>query len=109
MSNLTILELLRQLGLKGMMQVWSEASSPPQTPQQWEDLWRACCQAELAYRYARSFNYRLRLANVPQMKSLEDLQTQHWPIPPSKLEQLAPCDFITARENILLVGGLSSI
>ena len=106
MQDKAIKDYLCQLNLKGMLNALSiEPYQQPMTSEQWQSLMLELLEAEAAYRQARSYTYRLTLARLPQIKTFENFNEQNLPIQTGKLEPLARCDFVTAHENVLLVGG----
>lgn len=62
-------------------------------------------EMEIAHRQTRSLVYRLTLARLPQVKSLDHFEWSNTPIPQEKLSPLTHCQFITLRQNLLLIGG----
>lgn len=106
MQNKAIENHLFQLNLKGMLSALNtDVYQQSMTPEQWQSLMLELLEAELAYRQARSYTYRLTLSRLPQIKTFDEFIGQNLPIKAGKLEQLAHCDFIPAHENVLLIGG----
>lgn len=60
---------------------------------------------EIEYRKTRSLMYRLKLAKLPQIKSLETFNTDESTLEKKVLDELLECKYIQAAENILLIGG----
>jgi DNA replication protein DnaC len=69
------------------------------------ELMQRFLETEIAHRQTRSLVYRLALARLPQIKSLDHFDWSNTPIPPEKLSPLTQCQFITQRQNLLLIGG----
>lgn len=62
-------------------------------------------EVEVAYRQTRSLLYRLELARLPQIKSLDNFDESNTPIQQEQLTSLLQCQFISQKQNLLLVGG----
>lgn len=62
-------------------------------------------EVEIEYRKTRSLMYRLKLAKLPQIKSLETFNTTESTLERNVLNELLECKYIQAAENILLIGG----
>lgn len=60
---------------------------------------------EIEYRKTRSLLYRLKLARLPQIKTLETFDTTNSALEKKTLDELTECNYIQAAENILLIGG----
>ncbi len=102
----SIEELLKKLHCNGMLENFQdiiEASKEKhesclQTLQQ-------LLEVEVEYRKTRSLMYRLKLAKLPQIKTIETFDTNESPLEQKLLNELIKCQYIQAAENILLVGG----
>ena len=62
-------------------------------------------EVEIEYRKTRSLMYRLKLAKLPQIKSLETFDTTESALERKALDELIECHYIQKAENILLIGG----
>jgi DNA replication protein DnaC len=96
---------LTKLGFKGMLQAYDEANELSTQNLPWLGSFKQLLEAEAAYRQARSFMYRLNLARLPQIKTLETFKTESLNFDQGVLDQLSQCEFIKNNENILLIGG----
>lgn len=107
MEHEVITDYLSRLHLKGMLNTFiSEAKNRHEmTSDEWILFIVKLLEAELAHRQARSYAYRLELARLPQIKTLDDFDVSNVPIKPEKLTEIKECSFVPAHQNILLVGG----
>ena len=96
---------LTMLGFKGMLQAYNEVNELSSQNSQWLDSFKKLLEAEITHRQTRSFMYRLGLARLPQIKTLETFKVESLSFDQSTLEQLSKCDFIKNNENVLLIGG----
>ena len=62
-------------------------------------------KVEIEYRKTRSLMYRLKLAKLSQIKSLETFDTTELALERKVLDELTECNYIQRAENILLIGG----
>lgn len=62
-------------------------------------------EVEVAYRQTRSLLYRLEVARLPQIKSLDSFDWDNTPIQQEQLISLMQCQFVAQKQNLLLVGG----
>ena len=69
------------------------------------ELMQQFLETEIAYRETRSLNYRLDVAKLPQLKSLDNFDCYENPIQQTDLDDLLKCEFITNQSNVLLIGG----
>src|SRR5262245_19796283 len=74
--------------------------------QRWppEDVLRTLVAAEIAARGQSNQRLRLKAANLPVLKRLDDFDTLASGITPATFAYVASLEWIRARENILLVG-----
>lgn len=109
MPNETVLALLKSLRFNGILSQLDEiievADIKKLTPIQWL---QQLLETEIAYRETRSLRYRLELARLPQVKSFENFQCDGLPITQEQLSQLAECQFVEEKRNVLLIGGSGS-
>jgi DNA replication protein DnaC len=105
----TLLPLLKTLHFNGMIAQFNElieiATSKKMTGTQ---MMHRFLETEIAYRQTRSLRYRLDLARLPHLKSLDQFDCQDTPLQPDKLGELAECQFIADKRNVLLIGGTGS-
>jgi len=65
-------------------------------------------EVEVAHRQTRSLLYRLDLAKLPQIKSLDNFEWSNTPLQQEQVTSLLQGEFITRKQNLLLVGGSGS-
>jgi DNA replication protein DnaC len=96
---------LRRLKLAAMRQLAPELLVTAKT-QRWapEELLRTLVEAELAARDASNAATRMKLAAFPVTKTLEEFDRSASSVPAPTLDYLASLEWITARENLCLVG-----
>jgi DNA replication protein DnaC len=96
---------LRRLKLAAMRQLAPELLRTAKT-QRWtpEELLRTLVEAEITARDASNARTRLKTAAFPVMKTLDEFDRTAASIPGATLDYLASLEWITARENLCLVG-----
>ena len=96
---------LRRLKLAAMRQLAPELLVTAKT-QRWapEELLRTLVDAEITAREASNARTRMRNAAFPVAKTLDELDRTASSIPAPTLDYLASLEWITARENTVLVG-----
>jgi DNA replication protein DnaC len=96
---------LRRLKLAAMRQLAPELLITAKT-QRWapEELLRTLIDAELAARDASNARTRMKSAAFPVIKTLAELDRSACSIPGPTLDYLASLEWITATENLCLVG-----
>ena len=96
---------LRRLKLAAMRQLAPELLITAKT-QRWapEELLRTLIDAELAARDASNARTRMKNAAFPVIKTLDELDRSACSIPGPTLDYLASLEWITAAENLCLVG-----
>ena len=96
---------LRRLKHAAMRQLAPELLRTAKT-QRWapEDLLRTLVEAEITARDASNARTRLKSAAFPVIKTLDEFDRTVSTINPSTLDYLASLEWITARENLCLVG-----
>jgi DNA replication protein DnaC len=96
---------LRRLKLAAMRQIAPELLVTAKT-QRWapEELLRTLVEAEITSRDASNAAARLKAANFPVTKSLDDFDRAVSSIPAATLDYLASLEWIAAAENPVLVG-----
>ena len=96
---------LRRLKLAAMRQLAPELLRTAKT-QRWtpEELLRTLIEAEITARDASNTATRLKTAAFPLVKTLDEFDRTVSSIPPATLDYLASVEWITAPENLCLVG-----
>ena len=96
---------LRRLKLAAMRQLAPELLRTAKT-QRWtpEELLRTLVEAEITARDASNARTRLKTAAFPLVKTLDEFDRAVSSIPPATLDYLTSLEWITARENLCLVG-----
>ena len=96
---------LRRLKLAAMRQLAPELLITAKT-QRWapEELLRTLIEAEITARDASNARTRMKTAAFPVVKTLDELDRSVCSIPSPTLDYLATLEWITARENLCLVG-----
>jgi DNA replication protein DnaC len=100
-----LVEGLRRLKLAAMRQLAPELLVTAKT-QRWapEELLRTLVEAEIAARDASNARTRLKTAAFPVTKTLDEFDRTVSSIPAATLDYLASLEWITAGENLCLVG-----
>lgn len=101
-----LLELMNQLRLKGMADVFSELLTKAQR-EGWghQQLLGQLLQEELRDRRERSVQYRLRQAKIPWSWTLQTFPFERQPaVDRSRIMSLAGLDFMQRGENIIFTG-----
>jgi DNA replication protein DnaC len=98
-------EGLRRLKLAAMRRLAPELLLTAKT-QRWspEELLRTLVEAEITARDASNARTRLKTAAFPVTKTLEDFDRKISTIAPATLDYLTSLEWITAKENLCLVG-----
>lgn len=96
---------LRRLRLKAMRELSPELLVTAKT-QRWspEEFLRTLVEAEISSRDASNAVARLKLADFPVAKTLEEFDVAASSIPRATFDYLASLEWISARENLCLVG-----
>lgn len=106
MHHETIATLLKTLRFNGMLSQLSEIMEVAQIKQMsGVELMQQFLETEVAYRQTRSLSYRLDVAKLPQIKSLDNFDCHDTPIQSDDLNQLEQCQFVMDKSNVLLIGG----
>jgi DNA replication protein DnaC len=100
-----LIDGLRRLKLAAMRQLAPELLLTAKT-QRWapEELLRTLIEAEITARDASNARNRLKAAAFPVTKSLDEFNRTVTTIPAATMDYLASLEWITARENLCLVG-----
>jgi DNA replication protein DnaC len=100
-----LLEGLRRLKLATIRQLAPEVMLTAKT-QRWnpEELLRTLIEAEIASRDASNARTRMKTAAFPVVKTLDEFDRTISSVPTATLDYLASLEWITARENLCLVG-----
>jgi DNA replication protein DnaC len=99
-----IKEQFGALGLKGMLQYFDDIVDL-KSQEEWPQILLSMLKSESSYRQTRSFMYKLGLAKLPQMKSIDNFDPTGLPIKIETLESAKSMRFIKDRYNILIIGG----
>jgi DNA replication protein DnaC len=96
---------LRRLKLAAMRQLAPELLITAKT-QRWtpEEFLRTLVDAEITARDVSNARARLKAAAFPVTKTIEEFDVAVSSIPPATLDYLASLEWITAQENLCLVG-----
>ena len=96
---------VRRLKLAAMRELAPELLRTAKT-QRWapEELLRTLIEAEITARDASNARTRLKTAAFPVVKTLDEFDRAVSTINPATLDYLASLEWITARENLCLVG-----
>ena len=100
-----LIEGLRRLKLAAMRRLAPELLLTAKT-QRWapEELLRTLVEAEITAREASNARTRMKLAAFPVTKTLEDFDLGVSTVPTATFTYLASLEWITAAENLCLVG-----
>ncbi|MBC8344496.1 MAG: ATP-binding protein [Bacteroidetes bacterium] len=101
----SIKEQLGALGLKGMQQHFDDMVSLKPQEQKWPQLLLSMLKNEASYRQTRSFMYKLGLAKLPQIKSIDNFDLTDLPINHETLADANSMRFVKDHYNILIIGG----
>lgn len=105
-ENEAIMTLLKTLRFNGMISQFNDIMEVAQIKQLNSiDLMKQFLETERAYRQTRSLSYRLEVARLPQIKSLDNFDYQETPIQKLQIDAFTECQFIKEKSNILLIGG----
>jgi len=106
MNSDGIISLLKTLRFNGMLAQFHEIIEVAQIKKlDGIELMQQFLEVEIAYRQTRSLRYRSDVARLPQIKSFDNFDCQDTPIQQALLNQLAECQFIDEKHNVLLIGG----
>ncbi len=107
MSYENIKEQFGALGLKGMLQYFDDMVDL-KSQEQWPQMLLSMLKSEASYRQTRSFIYKLGLAKLPQVKSMDNFDPTDLPINHETLADASSMKFIKDHYNILIIGGSGS-
>ncbi len=109
MQRDALLPLLKQLRFNGMLSHFEEIVDVAAL-KQWNgfEFMQRFLETEVAYRQTRSLQYRLELARLPQVKTLDQFDCSQMSFQPEQLDLLAEGEFIKNKHNLLLIGGSGS-
>lgn len=97
---------LKQLKLYGMLEALIEAEDATSTKKVSHTQWLLpLLAAEQSQREARSINYQINAAKFPVAKALHEFDFKQSPVKETELETLHAGDFLSAKRNIIFVGG----
>lgn len=103
MSYENIKEQFGVLGLKGMLQYFNDMVDL-KSQEEWPQMLLSMLKNEASYRQTRSFMYKLGLAKLPQIKSMDNFDPTDLPIKNETLENAKSMKFIKDHYNILIIG-----
>lgn len=108
-NNTPIFSLLKTLRFNGMLAHFDELIEVAQLKKMnGVELLQQFLETEIAYRQTRSLAYRLEVAKLPQVKSLDHFDCSETPLDLEQLKRIAQCQFIEHHYNLLLIGGSGS-
>lgn len=109
MRNEAMLSLLKTLRFNGMLSQFDEIMEAAEIAKlNGFQLMQRFLETEIAYRQTRTLRYRLDMARLPQVKSLDNFDCSELPVKKEQLLGLAECQFIINKSNLLLIGGSGS-
>lgn len=109
MRHEAIFSLLKTLRFNGMLSQFDEIMESAEIKKlNGIELMQQFFETEIAYRQTRTLRYRLDMARLPQVKSLDNFDCTDLPIQKEQLISLTECQFMTEKSNLLLVGGSGS-
>jgi DNA replication protein DnaC len=109
MRNEAMLSLLKTLRFNGMLSQFDEIMEAAEIKKlNGIELMKQLFETEIAYRQTRTLRYRLEMARLPQVKSLDNFDCSELPIQKEQLIALTECQFIIEKSNLLLIGGSGS-
>ncbi len=105
MSSEKLFPLLKSLKLNGLLSHLTETPEAVDLKASEFELLKRLFNIELAYREGRSFEYCLKIAKLPQIKTIEEFDFKNVPLKAEQFHKLSECDFIKEKLNLLLIGG----
>lgn len=107
--NESILGLLKTLHYHGMINNFQGIIKiAEENNESWQQILQRLLKVEIEYRKTRSLIYRLNLAKLPQIKTLENFDIESSALDEKILSELAECNYINDAMNIFLIGGSGS-
>lgn len=101
-----LLQLLNALNYKGMLEhIYDVIESAEKDNSSWKEVICKLLEIEISYRKTRSLMYRLKVARLPQIKTIENFDIDASALEEKTLNSLLTCDYIKNAENLLLIGG----
>lgn len=97
-----ILNILKTLKLKGMLDNFKEITK---SSDKWEEILFNLLKAEASYKESRSLMYRLKLAKLPQIKTIDSFNIAESELSEKTIKELKECNYIKDAQNILFIGG----
>ncbi|MFI5206216.1 MAG: IS21-like element helper ATPase IstB [Candidatus Paceibacterales bacterium] len=108
-NNATLFSLLKTLRFNGMLTHFDELIEVAELKKMnGIEFLQQFLETEIGYRQTRSLAYRLELAKLPQMKSLDNFDCRETPLDAEHLKRLAQCQFVEHHYNLLFIGGSGS-
>lgn len=109
MRHEAMLSLLKALRFNGMLSQFDEIMEAAEIKKlNGIELMQQFFETEFSYRQTRTLRYRLDMARLPQVKSLDNFDCSELPLQKEQLIALTECQFITEKSNLLLIGGSGS-
>jgi len=109
MLNNDLLLMLRNLKLYGMAETFTELNQQPGFSQLTkESLLSELAKAEIADRKARSINYQMGIAKFPLYRDIDSFNFDSSEVNEEQIRTLHEGHFITAKRNMIFVGGTGS-
>ncbi len=94
MSSEKLFPLLKSLKLNGLLSHLTETPEAVDLKASEFELLKRLFNIELAYREGRSFEYRLKIAKLPQIKTIEEFDFKNVPLKAEQFHKLSECDFM---------------
>jgi DNA replication protein DnaC len=101
-----MIDAMRGLGLKGMVSAFDEAvTAGVQRQRSITEILTDLLRAEAAHRHAASIRYRMSAAKLPAVKDIDAFVFDGTPVNEGLVRALHGGSFLSAKRNIVLVGG----
>jgi len=101
-----MIDAMRGLGLKGMVSAFDEAvTAGVQRQRSITEILTDLLRAEAAHRHAASIRYRMSAARLPAVKDIDAFVFDGTPVNEGLVRALHGGSFLSAKRNIVLVGG----
>ena len=104
-TNLLLKDCCKRLKLPTIATVYQRiAKEAEQKSLSYEDYLLALLEEEVIAREENSLKKRIKMARFPYLKTLDSFDFSCYRIDKQKIIQLAGCDYIDRRENIIFLG-----
>ncbi len=99
-------QLLRSLGLHRMREVFErEVARATKDKASYRDFAARLLREQHSYQRQRSFEYRVKMARLPEVWSLDTFPFDRQPaVEPAVVRQLGELDFVPRAENVVFIG-----